>query len=186
MFFLLRTAFWLTIALALLPTGQTQQTAEATKVDPVDALVAAGSAVSDMSGFCQRQAQACEVGSQTAAVIGQRAMAGGKMVYEFINGQIVNGQHSDGQHGDGQTTASLDTGSLPRPRPLPDAPRVAAPQTTAAAATGSATAPAQRVRVVVPVPVPRSSRTTLTPTDLEPAWRNPIPRQAKSSQAKSS
>ncbi len=79
MFFLLRTAFWLTIALALLPTGQPQQqTAQGPKVDPVDALTAAGSAVADMSNFCDRQAQACEVGAQTAVAIGQRAQAGGQ------------------------------------------------------------------------------------------------------------
>src|SRR3979411_1331499 len=63
MFFLLRVAFWLTIVLALLPSGGAQQSAEAsaTKVGPTEAVVAAGAAVSDMGSFCERQPDACIV-----------------------------------------------------------------------------------------------------------------------------
>ncbi len=84
MFFLLRVAFWLTIVLALLPSGGAQQSAQA-KVGPTEAVVAAGAAVSDMSSFCDRQPEACVVGAQAAVAIGQRAQAGAKMVYDFIN-----------------------------------------------------------------------------------------------------
>src|SRR3982751_6198022 len=84
MFFLLRVAFWLTIVLALLPSGGAQQSAQA-KVGPTDAMVAAGAAVSDMTNFCERQPDACVVGAQAAVAIGQRAQAGAKMVYEFFN-----------------------------------------------------------------------------------------------------
>ena len=90
MFFLLRVAFWLTIVLALLPSGGAQQSAEA-KVGPTDAVVAAGAAVSDMSNFCDRQPGACVVGAQTAVAIGQRAQAGAKMVYDFINDRASHG-----------------------------------------------------------------------------------------------
>jgi hypothetical protein len=84
MFFLLRVAFWLTIVLALLPSGGAQQSAQA-KVGATDAVVAAGAAVSDMSSFCDRQPDACVVGAQAAVAIGQRAQAGARMVYEFFN-----------------------------------------------------------------------------------------------------
>ena len=100
MFFLLRAAFWLTIVLALLPTGSSQPAAKGPQVGAVDAMVAAGAAVSDMSSFCNRQAEACVVGTQTAVAIGQRAQAGAKMVYEFINDKVVRS----------------DTGSLPEPK----------------------------------------------------------------------
>ena len=71
--------------LALLPTGSSQpQVAGMPQIDAVDAVVAAGAAVSDMSDFCERQPEACEVGAQAAVAIGQRAQAGAKMVYEFI------------------------------------------------------------------------------------------------------
>src|SRR5215212_1965684 len=88
MFFLLRVAFWLTIVLALLPSGGAQQSAQAsaqTKVGATEAVVAAGAAVSDMGSFCERQPDACVVGAQAAVAIGQRAQAGAKMVYEFIS-----------------------------------------------------------------------------------------------------
>ncbi len=88
MLFLLRVAFWLTIVLALLPTGGAQQGAQASaqaKVGATDAVVAAGAAVSDMSSFCDRQPDACVVGAQAAVAIGQRAQAGAKMVYEFFS-----------------------------------------------------------------------------------------------------
>ncbi len=84
MFFLLRVAFWLTIVLALLPSGGAQQSAQA-KVGPTEAVVAASAAVSDMSSFCDRQPEACVVGAQAAVAIGQRAQAGAKMVYDFIS-----------------------------------------------------------------------------------------------------
>jgi hypothetical protein len=86
MFFLLRVAFWLTIVLALLPTGssQPQASGNAPQFDAADAVTAAGAAVSDMSGFCERQPDACKVGAQAAVAIGQRAQAGASMVYDFI------------------------------------------------------------------------------------------------------
>jgi hypothetical protein len=94
MFFLLRVAFWLTIVLALLPSGGAQQSAQAsaqTKVGPTEAVVAAGAAVSDMGSFCERQPDACVVGAQAAVAIGQRAQAGAKMVYEFFNDHASHG-----------------------------------------------------------------------------------------------
>ena len=105
MFFLLRMAFWLTLVLVLLPTGSSQPKAAAPQIGAGDAVVAAGAAVSDMSGFCARQAEACEVGSQAAVVIGQRAQAGARMVYDFISEKL----------------ARSETGSVPETRAVPAA-----------------------------------------------------------------
>lgn len=91
MFFLLRVGFWLTVVLALLPTGGSQSASQ-TQVGATDAVVAASAAVSDMSGFCDRQPEACVVGSQAAVVIGQRAQAGAKMVYEFISERMARSE----------------------------------------------------------------------------------------------
>lgn len=85
MFFLLRVAFWLSVVLVLLPSGQSQPQSKAPVIGAVDAVSAAGAAVSDMSHFCKRQPDACEVGTQTAAILGQRAQAGAKMIYEFLS-----------------------------------------------------------------------------------------------------
>jgi hypothetical protein len=92
MLFLLRVAFWLTVVLALLPYGSSRPIASGPQVGAVDAVVAASAAVSDVSGFCSRQPGACAVGANAAVAIGQRAQAGAKMVYEFINDRVAGGE----------------------------------------------------------------------------------------------
>jgi uncharacterized protein DUF5330 len=116
MFFLLRVAFWLTIVLALLPTGssQPQASGNASQFDATDAVSAAGAAVSDVSGFCERQREACKVGAQAAVVIGQRAQAGASMVYDFI-------QERMSRH---ETTSTVEMKAVPvsMTRPVPSHP----------------------------------------------------------------
>jgi hypothetical protein len=106
MFFLLRVAFWLIVVLALLPTGRSQPDSHRVQVGAGDAVVAAGAAVSDVSGFCDRQPEACHVGGQAAVAIGQRAQEGAKMVYDFINDRMTRGE----------------TGSLPERKSTPTRP----------------------------------------------------------------
>jgi hypothetical protein len=96
MFFLLRVAFWLTIVLALLPTGSSHTTVRGPQVG--EAISAAGATVSDVRYFCVRQAEACEVGSQVAVMIGQRAQAGAKLLYDLFN-----------EHGGPSETGSLSS-----------------------------------------------------------------------------
>ena len=88
MFFLLRMAFWVSVVLVLLPSGGSQPrtaNAPASELGTVETLSAASATVSDMGRFCTRQPEACAIGSQAAAAIGQRAQAGAKMVYDFIS-----------------------------------------------------------------------------------------------------
>lgn len=82
MFFLLRSAFWLSVVLVLLPTGKSESPAAP---GAVEAVSAAGAAFSDMTGFCNRQPGACLTGAQAALAFGQRAQAGARMVYEFLS-----------------------------------------------------------------------------------------------------
>ena len=129
MFFLLRTAFWLSIVLALLPSGGAPTASKEPSLSAIEAMSAAGAAVSDMRQFCERQPDACDVGAQAAVAFGQRAQAGARMVLEFIGDKIV----------------PSETGSVAPAR-----------------AAGSPSRPAQH---------------TLTPADLQPAWRGPAPRK---------
>lgn len=86
--FLLRVAFWLTIVLILLPSGGSKDSSntagQGSAISATEAVSAASATVSDMSHFCSRQPDACTVGSQAAAVLGQRAQAGAKMLYDFL------------------------------------------------------------------------------------------------------
>ena len=84
MFFLMRMAFWLGLVLVLLPTDKTPEAEKLPQIGANEAVTAAGAAVSDMSQFCVRQPAACEIGSQAATVIGHRAQAGARKVYQII------------------------------------------------------------------------------------------------------
>lgn len=84
MFFLLRMTFWLGLVLVLLPTGKTPDDNKLPKLGAGDAVSAAAAAVSDMSQFCVRQPAACEIGGQAVTVIGHRAQAGARKIYQMI------------------------------------------------------------------------------------------------------
>jgi hypothetical protein len=99
MFFLLRVAFWLSIVLVLLPSGQSQT--QSKRPGAFEAVSAAGAAMSDMSQFCVRQPEACVVGAQAAVAFGERAQAGAKMVYEFLT-----------EKASGEKNAPVQTGSV--------------------------------------------------------------------------
>jgi hypothetical protein len=84
MFFLLRMAFWVGLVLVLLPRDKTPESDKQPQLGASEAVSAATAAVSDMSQFCKRQPAACEVGGQAATVIGQRAQAGARKLYQII------------------------------------------------------------------------------------------------------
>jgi hypothetical protein len=88
MFFLLRMAFWLTVVCVLLPSGTNSNSPDA-QIDATQAASLAGAAVSDMRGFCERQPDACVVGGKVAVVIGHKAEAGARTIYEFINSKLT-------------------------------------------------------------------------------------------------
>lgn len=87
MMFLFRVAFWLSVAIVLLPTPSSQQAPES-KVGATQAVGAASAAVSDMRAFCTRQPDACEVGSQALTAFGYKAQASAKWVYEFLSAKL--------------------------------------------------------------------------------------------------
>ena len=112
MFFLLRTAFWLEHRAR--PAAERRDAAEigrCRRSAPLEAVSAATAAVSDMSQFCERQPDACEVGGQAATAFGQRAQAGAKMVYEFLQRQDGPGETGsvDGARASADQAARSDT-----------------------------------------------------------------------------
>ncbi len=81
---LLRAAFWLSVVAVLLPTAPAGKQDSAPPVSAGEAVAAANAAVSDMSQFCARQPNACEVGSHAAAAFGDKVKAGAKRLYEYV------------------------------------------------------------------------------------------------------
>jgi hypothetical protein len=87
MFFLLRMAFWLGVVCILLPTGGSKSGSNA-PIDATQAVTLASAAVSDMSGFCNRQPDACKVGGQVAVALGRKAEAGARKIFEFVTAKM--------------------------------------------------------------------------------------------------
>jgi hypothetical protein len=80
---LLRLTFWLLVVLLLLPSGGSQRAINAS-VSASDALSAARATVTDLRSFCDRQREACGIGSLALSAIGHRAQAGAKMIYDYL------------------------------------------------------------------------------------------------------
>lgn len=159
MFFLIRAAFWLSVVLALLPTfaGQDskpqQNVAQESSLGAGEAIVAASATVSDLSGFCDRQPEACSVGSQAAVAFGQKAQAGAKILYEYLNDRATP-----------KATGSVTV------RPINDATSHAAVPLP----------PVRKVSLSANDKMARgasAARETLMPNDLDPAWRGPSARK---------
>jgi hypothetical protein len=111
MWFLLRMTFWLGVVLVLLPNVGSQSVPKS-QINATEALLAAKDIVTDIQHICERQREACAVGSQTTATLGQRAQVGAKILYEFLSRQFWSHGRNPGQ----------DTASVPiSPRiPLQD------------------------------------------------------------------
>jgi hypothetical protein len=92
MFFLIRVCFWLGIVLVLLPSGEYQPKKSAPAIGAADAIGAATAAMSDMTGFCQRQPEACEVGGKAAVALGERAQAGARLLFDVISEKMAPAQ----------------------------------------------------------------------------------------------
>jgi hypothetical protein len=112
MFFLLRMAFWLGLVLVLLPTEKTPESEKLPQIGASEAVTAASAAVSDVGQFCNRQPAACEIGSQAATVIGHRAQAGARKVYQMITEKKPDTTGSIGGGDEASNNAPADTLTL--------------------------------------------------------------------------
>ena len=151
--FLLRMTFWLGVVLVLLPRSEAQPSSSA-QINATDAMSAATATVGDMRQFCERQPEACVVGSQAAVALEDRAKAGAKRLYEMFNEGLSANESEK------VTTVTAARNAqvvrLPPARPSPHAPQARNASQRASQAT---------------------SQNTLTPADLAPAWRGPVSRK---------
>jgi hypothetical protein len=153
--FLLRMAFWLGVIAVLLPRGESVPASNA-QVSATEAMSAATATVGDMRQFCDRQPEACTVGSQAAVALEERAKAGAKRLYEMLN-EKLSANETD-------KIVTVTSAKNAKPVPLPTArPSLHGPQTTSRNAAQN--------------PPQSTSQNTLTPADLAPEWRGPPPRQ---------
>ena len=82
--FLLRTAFWLSVVVILLPADP-ETGDEAPRVSAFQALSAAQTAVHDVSQFCIRNPDVCDTGGAAFHVFADKVRYGTKTIYGFFD-----------------------------------------------------------------------------------------------------
>jgi len=90
MFFLMRTAFWLSIVIVLLPAPESMKSESG--VGAAQAVSAASATFSDVSQFCTRQPDACQIGSQALVHFGHKAQASAKWLYDTLTSKAGSAQ----------------------------------------------------------------------------------------------
>jgi len=144
--FLLRMTFWLGVIAVLLPRAESQPASNA-QISATDAMSAATATVGDMRQFCERQPEACTVGSQAALALEDRAKAGAKRLYDMLNERLSANENDAAITGTSAKNA--------KPIPLP------------------AARPSRQASQPRNAP-PETSQSTLTPADVAPGWRGPL------------
>lgn len=102
--FLIKSAFWLSVVLLLIPFGGEDGRPT---VGAVETFLAARAVIDDMSGLCERRPEACEVGRAAMQTIGVRARKGARIAYGVLDEHF------------GEQTEPLHTGSVPAPETAP-------------------------------------------------------------------
>jgi hypothetical protein len=125
--FLIRSAFWFSLVLLMLPFGGGDQ---GNQVGPLQALMAARAAVDDFSGICERRPDVCETGKAALHTIGIRAKAGARYAYEMLDedgdqaGADAPDATADTADATGRADTTLKTGTIapaiPTARPKKD------------------------------------------------------------------
>lgn len=88
MWFLIRSIFWLSLVLLLIPFGAAGNGTDADPVSPAAALSAARDAAGDIAGMCERKPEVCAVGRSALHTIGVRARDGARLAYEMLDSRL--------------------------------------------------------------------------------------------------
>ena len=86
--FLLRTVFWLTVIILLLPSDP-DAGPEAPQVTLVDALDAVRATITDLSQFCVRNPELCETGETVIHVVADKARYGIAQLQIYLDQDAV-------------------------------------------------------------------------------------------------
>ncbi|AXS39932.1 hypothetical protein D1F64_07520 [Breoghania sp. L-A4] len=85
MFFILRTAFWLSLVVLLIPADpETKAQSKEADISSLQAIGAAQQAYVDMTRFCERNPMTCETGGAAVEIFSAKARTGARMVYEYL------------------------------------------------------------------------------------------------------
>ena len=91
MWFLIKTAFWFSLVLVLLPIFSSQsanRTQNNPQVQVSDAVTAATGAFQYVTSLCSEKPEVCVKGGETFTALGYRAREGALVAYEMIDHQL--------------------------------------------------------------------------------------------------
>lgn len=83
--FLIRAVFWLSIVVALIPVNPADLEHGQRPVSTLETLGAAQTLVSDLSGFCTRNPQACGTANELFSQFGAKARTGMRYVSAWLD-----------------------------------------------------------------------------------------------------
>ena len=109
--FIIRSIFWLSLVLLLIPFGGTGDSGQ--QVSPVEALLAARGAIQDVTGMCERKPDVCETGKAALHTIGVRARHGARFAYEALDSY---GTEAPEMASNDPVADIIATGSVPESR----------------------------------------------------------------------
>lgn len=89
MFFLLRSAFWLSLVVLLIPSDPAETSAKTDQraISTFEAIGAAHSTLRDLEGFCERNPATCDTGRVALDGFGAKARTGARWVYQQLDGR---------------------------------------------------------------------------------------------------
>ncbi|TPW32727.1 DUF5330 domain-containing protein [Pararhizobium mangrovi] len=107
--FLIKMAFWFTLVLVLLPLTQPggTDTDEASAPPLGETLIAATSAVQDVSGICSRRPEVCQTGGEALGALGERAREGAFVAYRFLDRQFGDREPESGRSAETREPAAV-------------------------------------------------------------------------------
>jgi hypothetical protein len=116
--FLLRAVFWLTLVVAFIPVNPEDLKDGQRTVSTGETIVAAQALLADLSGFCERNPQACGTGKELFSQLGAKAKTGARHVYRYIEENAAEAPLTpvEGIGGDPEAD-EVSTGSVePKPK----------------------------------------------------------------------
>jgi hypothetical protein len=84
--FLIRSAFWFSLVLLVIPFGGQDEAGNS--VGPLQALGAAREAIGDVTGICERKPDVCVTGKAALHTIGVRAREASRIAFEMLDEKL--------------------------------------------------------------------------------------------------
>jgi Family of unknown function (DUF5330) len=103
--FLLKTAFWFSLVLLVLPFNFGEKSNDQPSVGAIQTFFAAREALGDIGGLCERKPEVCEIGKSAMHTVGIRAREAARIAYELLDSQL------------GQPDTAATTASIPAAQP---------------------------------------------------------------------